>query len=97
MKNSKIAVFQKKEIRKTIHDNEWWFVINDIIAALTESKDPAQYFKRMKVRDKVLKKLTEQGEVQFVPPHRLEKKTKKRVSTRNNYLNETQKTKKIDS
>ena len=57
MKSSKIAVFQKKEIRKTIHDNEWWFVINDIIATLTESKDPAQYFKLMKVRDKVLKKL----------------------------------------
>ena len=58
---NKIAVFENKEIRKTIHKNEWWFVINDIITALTESKDPSQYFKRMKSRDEELKKLTEQG------------------------------------
>ena len=56
---NKIAVFQKKEIRKLIYDDEWWFVINDIITALTESRDPAQYFKRMKARDEELKKLTE--------------------------------------
>ena len=71
MDNSKIAVFQKKEIRKIIHDDEWWFVINDIITVLTDSKDPAQYFKRMKSRDEELKKLTEQGGVQFVPPLKL--------------------------
>lgn len=70
--NKKIAIFQKKEIRKTIHNDEWWFVINDIIVALTDSKDPAQYFKRMKARDTELKKLTEQGGVQFVPPLMLE-------------------------
>ncbi len=57
MENSKIALFQKKEIRKIIHENEWWFVINDVIAALTDSSDPAQYFKRMKSRDPELKKL----------------------------------------
>ncbi len=68
---NKIAVFQKKEIRKLIYDDEWWFVINDIITALTESRDPAQYFKRMKARDEELKKLTEQGGVQSVPPHKL--------------------------
>jgi len=56
---NKIAVFEKKEIRKVIYNNEWWFVINDIITALTESRDPAQYFKRMKARDEELKKLTE--------------------------------------
>lgn len=68
MDNSKIAIFQKKEIRKIIHENEWWFVINDVIAALTDSNDPAQYFKRMKTRDTELKKLIEQGGVQLVPP-----------------------------
>ena len=59
--NNKIAIFQKKEIRKTIHNDEWWFVIEDVISALTDSKDPAQYFKRMKTRDTELKKLIEQG------------------------------------
>ncbi len=75
MDNSKIALFQKKEIRKIIHENEWWFVINDVIAALTDSSDPAQYFKRMKSRDPELKKLTEQGGVQIVPPLMLEIET----------------------
>ncbi|KAA3613983.1 MAG: phage antirepressor protein [Calditrichaeota bacterium] len=69
---TKIAIFKKKEIRKTIHNNEWWFVINDVIQALTDSKDPAQYFKKMKSRDAELNNLTEQGGVQFVPPLRLE-------------------------
>lgn len=71
----KIAIFQKKEIRKTIHKNEWWFVINDVIQSLTNSTDPAQYFKRLKSRDSELGKLTKKGVVQFVPPLMLEIKT----------------------
>lgn len=74
--STKLAIFQKKEIRKIIHTNEWWFVINDVISALTDSADPAQYFKRMKSRDSELKKLAEQGGVQFVPPLQLEFETK---------------------
>lgn len=70
--STQIALFKGREIRKTIHDNEWWFVINDIIQALTDSKDPAQYFKRMKSRDPELKSLAEKGGVQFVPPLSLE-------------------------
>ncbi|MBC8323347.1 MAG: Bro-N domain-containing protein [Candidatus Marinimicrobia bacterium] len=73
--DTKLAVFQQKEIRKTIHENEWWFSINDIIVALTDSQDPAQYFKRMKTRDSELKALTDKGGVQFVPPLRLALKT----------------------
>ena len=34
---TRIALFQRKEIRRTIHNNEWWFVITDVIAALTDS------------------------------------------------------------
>ena len=75
MTSKKIAIFQKKEIRKTIHNNEWWFVINDVIAALTDSRDPAQYFKRMRSRDKELKRLIDEGGVQFVPPLRLDIET----------------------
>lgn len=75
MENHKIAIFQKKEIRKIIYKYEWWFVINDVIAALTDSNDPAQYFKRMKSRDSELKKITEQGVVQLVPPLMLEIET----------------------
>jgi len=66
--NTKIAIFKGRKVRKTLHQNEWWFVINDIIESLTDSNDPAQYFKRLKQRDKELERLTEKGGVQFVPP-----------------------------
>jgi prophage antirepressor-like protein len=67
-----IAVFRGNEIRKTIYNNEWWFVINDIIATLTGSTDPAQYFKRLKQRDTELATSVSEGGVQFVPPLSLE-------------------------
>lgn len=68
MDEQKIAIFKQKEIRKVINKNEWWFVINDVIFALTDSADPAQYFKRMRNRDLELAKLIEKGGVHFVPP-----------------------------
>ncbi len=53
---TKIAVFRKKEIRKTIHKNEWWFVIKDVVAALTDSAQPDGYIKDMRRRDTELAK-----------------------------------------
>jgi hypothetical protein len=73
--NTKLAIFKGKEIRRIIYNNEWWFVVNDIIVALADSNDPAQYFKRMKVRDKDLAELIDKGGVQFVPPLMLEVST----------------------
>jgi DNA-damage-inducible protein D len=73
---TKIALFRRKEIRKTIYKNEWWFVINDVIVALTDSSDPAQYFRRMKERDIELAKIVQKGVVQFVPPLMLDLSTK---------------------
>jgi prophage antirepressor-like protein len=75
LSNSHIAVFKGREIRKTIHSNEWWFVINDVIATLTDSVDPAQYFKRLRQRDPELANLIAKGGVQFVPPLMLEVNT----------------------
>lgn len=49
-----IAKFLNKEVRKTFHAGEWWFVINDIISVLTESKDPSDYLKKMRSRDEGL-------------------------------------------
>ena len=51
-----IAVFRGKEIRKTIHNNEWWFVIVDVVSALTDSINPSGYIKDMRRRDKELSK-----------------------------------------
>jgi methylphosphotriester-DNA--protein-cysteine methyltransferase len=53
---TRIALFQRKEIRRTIHNNEWWFVITDVIAALTDSLDPQGYLKDMRRRDPELAK-----------------------------------------
>ncbi|MCX5831650.1 MAG: Bro-N domain-containing protein [Deltaproteobacteria bacterium] len=51
-----IAIFRGKEIRKTIHENEWWFVISDVVGVLTDSTDPSGYIKDMRRRDKELSK-----------------------------------------
>jgi prophage antirepressor-like protein len=47
----RIALFQRKEIRRTIHHNEWWFVITDVVAALTDSMDAYDYLKKLRKRD----------------------------------------------
>jgi DNA-damage-inducible protein D len=54
--NRRIALFQHREIRRTIHNNEWWFVISDVVAALTDSVDPQGYLKDMRRRDPELSK-----------------------------------------
>ncbi|MEI6564259.1 MAG: Bro-N domain-containing protein [bacterium] len=59
---TRIALFQRREVRRTIHNNEWWFVVEDVILALIESRDPKQYIQRMKQRDPELGK----GWVQIV-------------------------------
>lgn len=54
--SDKLAVFKGKKIRKTIHNNEWWFVINDIVEALTDTPNAKDYIRKMKIRDKELSK-----------------------------------------
>jgi hypothetical protein len=56
MEPTKIAVFRGKQIRKTIHKDEWWFVIVDVVAALTDSVQPDGYIKDMRRRDPELGK-----------------------------------------
>lgn len=68
---AKIAVFQSKEIRKQLHDGEWWFVITDIVAVLTNSDNPTQYLRNLRNRDEELSRLfepVEKGVVQIEPP-----------------------------
>ena len=45
-----IAVFKGKEIRKTIHNKEWWFSIVDVCSVLTESADAGAYWRKLKQR-----------------------------------------------
>ena len=66
---TRIALFQKKEIRKTLHAGEWWFALADVVAALTDSANPAGYLKDMRRRDPALADALK-GEGQIAPPLR---------------------------
>ena len=52
--STQLALFRGKEIRKTIHDDQWWFSVSDVVEALTDSRDVKQYIKRMRSRDSEL-------------------------------------------
>jgi len=49
---TKVAVFKGKEVRKILLQNEWYFSIVDIVAILTDSEKPRDYWYRMKQREK---------------------------------------------
>ena len=50
--DARIAVFQDKEIRRLLVDDVWFFAVVDVIAALTDSAKPRDYWYRMKKREK---------------------------------------------
>jgi len=64
---NEIILFEEKTVRRARLHDEWWFVISDVVAVLTESKDPSQYLKRLRSRDTALNDIFKGG-VQFVPP-----------------------------
>lgn len=43
-----IAVFQESAIRRTWHNEEWWFSIIDVVGALSESNNPNRYWSDLK-------------------------------------------------
>jgi len=55
-RTTKIAIFKGKQIRKTIHRNEWWFVVEDVVLTLTDSTDVKDYINKMRRRDVELSK-----------------------------------------
>ncbi len=50
------TIFQEKEVRRVWHDEQWFFVIVDIVAILTDSVQPEGYIKDMRRRDEELGK-----------------------------------------
>lgn len=64
---SNISFFEERQVRRTFHDDEWWFVLTDIVSALTDSPNPSDYLKKMRRRDPSLSDAFEGGG-QFVPP-----------------------------
>ncbi|MEI7511424.1 MAG: Bro-N domain-containing protein [Candidatus Peregrinibacteria bacterium] len=46
----KISLFQGSKIRKTLHNEEWFFSVADVCTALTESSDGGAYWRKLKQR-----------------------------------------------
>ncbi len=47
----KIVVFGARRIRRTWHDEQWFFSVVDIVGALTDSDNPRNYWNMMKARE----------------------------------------------
>lgn len=45
-----IALFKGKQIRRVLLNNEWWFSVVDVVAALTDSINANDYWYKMKIR-----------------------------------------------
>ena len=48
--NNKLALSLAKEIRRTWEEGKWYFSVVDVVFALTDSKDPRDYWYRLKQR-----------------------------------------------
>ena len=58
VKKQEIQLFEEKKVR-TVWDDEqekWYFCVVDVVEALTDSKNPSDYIKKMKKRDPGLSK-----------------------------------------
>ncbi|MBI5345739.1 MAG: Bro-N domain-containing protein [Chlamydiae bacterium] len=53
-KKGKIVVFDDKKIRRIFYNNEWWFVVKDIIETLIDTSNSTDYIKKMRLRDRAL-------------------------------------------
>lgn len=60
-----IKLFENKQVRSVWVEAEekWYFVVEDVVSILTDSRDPKQYVKKMRQRDAELAR----GWVQIVP------------------------------
>jgi len=56
MGTKEIAIFKGQKVRRTIYNNEWWFVISDVIQTLTDSVNIKDYITKMRKRDIELEK-----------------------------------------
>lgn len=51
-----LIVFSGKNIRRDVYNNEWWFCVVDVVAALTDSPTPDNYLRNIRRRDTELAK-----------------------------------------
>src|SRR3989344_8324175 len=49
--NKSLVVFQDKKIRRKWHKDEWYYSVIDVVAALTDTPTPRQYWGKVKDRE----------------------------------------------
>ncbi len=49
-KNKALIVFQDKKIRRTWHNEQWFFSVVDIVEILTDSPNPRRYWSDLKIK-----------------------------------------------
>jgi len=64
---SEMALFEEHPVRRAFHEEEWWFVVSDIVGVLTDSPNPSDYLKKLRKRDSSLVEAFKGGG-QTVPP-----------------------------
>ncbi len=52
---NKLVVFQGSEVCRAWHNNEGYYSLVDVVAVLSESKNPTDYLKKIRKRDEELK------------------------------------------
>lgn len=45
------TIFKEREVRRTWHNEQWYFSVTDVVKILTDSTDVKQYIKKMRSRD----------------------------------------------
>jgi hypothetical protein len=58
-----MALFEERQVRRLFHNDEWWFVLVDIVSALTHSANPSDYLKKLRRRDPSLADAFEGGTI----------------------------------
>ncbi|UCE07815.1 MAG: Bro-N domain-containing protein [bacterium] len=56
IESTKRVLLKGKQIRKTIFENEWWFVVADVVSVLTNTVNPNDYINKMRRLDPELAK-----------------------------------------
>jgi prophage antirepressor-like protein len=62
-----LTLFEDRQVRRILHNEEWWFVVTDIVLALTDSANPSDYLKKLRRRDPSFAE-SFKGGGQVVPP-----------------------------
>ncbi len=50
-KEHALVVFESKKIRRTWFNDEWYYFVVDVIAVLTDSDNPRNYWSMLKKRE----------------------------------------------